>query len=73
MESANKHYESKRRKWTHFTLFEAHDNVTSGEIKELEGLMRHIYRKDSRADRLNVQLCHKPFLKVQENDLQKWV
>ena len=47
--------------WTHFTLFEVHDNITEDEIKELEGLIRHIYRKDTQANKHNTQLCHKPF------------
>ena len=49
-------------KWTHFTLFEVHDNITAEEIRELEGLIRHMYRKDSQANRYNRQLCHKPFM-----------
>jgi len=67
------HRKNKRLKWTHFTVFEVHDNITDSEIKEIEGLIRHIYRKDSRANRLNIQLRHRPFLKVQQNNFQKWV
>jgi hypothetical protein len=66
------HRKNKRLKWTHFTMFEVHDNITKSEIKEIEGLIRHIYRKDSRANRLNIQLRHKPFLEVQQNNLRKW-
>jgi hypothetical protein len=66
------HRKNKHLKWTHFTMFEVHDNITKNEIKEIEGLIRHIYRKDSRANRLNIQLRHKPFLKVQQNNLRKW-
>jgi hypothetical protein len=54
----------KRIDWTHFTVFEVHDNVTDREIRELEGLFRHIYRRDSIANKHNKQLCHKPFSKV---------
>src|ERR1017187_4765074 len=32
--------------WTHFSLFEVWDNISETEIAELEGLFRHIYRKD---------------------------
>src|SRR5690349_10190103 len=39
--------------WTHFSLFEVFDNVRDEEIEELEGLLRQIYRMDSRANRLN--------------------
>jgi hypothetical protein len=66
------HRKKKRRTWTHFTLFEVHDNITKSEIQEIEGLIRHIYRKDSRANRLNIQLRHKPFLEVKQDNLRKW-
>ena len=66
------HRKNKRRKWTHFTMFEVHDNITKSEIKEIEGLIRHIYRKDSRANRLNRQLRHEPFIKVRQNSFRKW-
>jgi hypothetical protein len=51
-----------KSKWTHFTLFEVHDNITNEEIVELEGLIRHMYREDSASNRHNTQLCHKPFM-----------
>jgi hypothetical protein len=47
--------EAKRDLWTHFSVFEVFDNVRGEEIEELEGLLRHIYRRDARANRLNVQ------------------
>ncbi len=62
------HGKSRYKKWTHFTLFEVHDNITNTEIKELEGLMLFIYRKDSRANKHNIQLRYKPFRQVLEND-----
>jgi hypothetical protein len=68
----NRHSKSKHKKWTHFTLFEVHDNITNAEIKELEGLILCVYRKDSRANKHNVQLCYKPFRQVLENKLSKW-
>ena len=48
-------------KFTHFTIFEVHDNITADEVREIEGLFRHMYRKDSVANQFNKQLCHKPF------------
>jgi hypothetical protein len=70
----NVHKKSKRIDWTHFTIFEVHDNITSHEIKELEGLFRHMYRKDSRANKYNRQLSHKSFLEiaVPKKSLNKW-
>jgi hypothetical protein len=47
----------KRRKgseWTHFSVFEVWDNIRQDEIAELEGLLRHIYRFDFHANRLNL-------------------
>lgn len=40
--------------WTHFSVFEVHENIRADEVKELEGLFRHIYRFDAQANRLNV-------------------
>ena len=52
-----RHRTKKRRLWTHCSVFEVHDNITPDELKEFEGLFRHIYRHDSRANRLNKQKC----------------
>lgn len=65
----------KRKKgdlWTHFFTFEVWDNIRDEEIIELEGLFRHIYRKDSRANALNVQRGFKKLRKIRRNDLRKW-
>lgn len=50
------HSRSKRKKkWTHFSAFAVWPNITKNEIRELEGLFRHIYRRDGRANILNLQ------------------
>jgi hypothetical protein len=49
------HVREKKGLWTHFSAFEVWDNITPAEVQELEGIFRHIYRKDSRAANLNVQ------------------
>ena len=57
-------YSHRRKKgnlWTHFSVFEVWDNITEPEVRELEGLFREIYRKDSRANKLNV---HQSFRKL---------
>ena len=41
--------------WTHCSIFEVWDNIRDDEIIELEGLFRHIYKMDSRANKLNKQ------------------
>ena len=67
---------SHRRKkgdlWTHFSAFEVWDNIRDEEIIELEGLFRHLYRKDSRANALNVQRGFKKARKVRRNNLRQW-
>lgn len=66
------HLHSKRKgeKWTHFSIFQVWPNIKE-EVEELEGILRHIYRKDSRANRLNIQRGFKKLRKVRRN-LEKW-
>lgn len=49
------HRTKKKDLWTHCSVFEVWDNITSAQVKELEGIFRHIYRRDSRAAELNIQ------------------
>lgn len=63
---------AKRDLWTHFSVFEVLDNVRGEEIEELEGLLRHIYRRDSRANRLNVQRGYKKLQRVRSRRLDDW-
>ena len=58
------HRRRKAKLWTHFSVFEAWDNIREEEVQELEGLFRHIYRKDTRANRLNRQRGFKKLYKV---------
>ena len=58
------HRRKKGKLWTHFSAFEVWDNVGEEEVKELEGLFRHIYRKDTRANKLNRQRAFKKLSKV---------
>ena len=67
----DEHSKNKNKKWTHFTLFEAHDNLTNAEIKELEGLILCVYRKDLRVNKHNIQFRYKPFRQVSEK-ISKW-
>jgi len=67
----------RRRKgslWTHFSVFEVWDNIRDDEVKELEGLFRHIYRHDGRASKLNLQRGFKLLRKVRKNSgpIEKW-
>jgi hypothetical protein len=68
-------YSHERRKgdlWTHFSAFEVWENTRDDEIIELEGLFRHIYRKDKRANVLNVQKTFKKAKRVRQNKLKTW-
>jgi hypothetical protein len=53
-------------------LFEVWDNIRDEEVAEPEGLFRHIYRKDSAANRLNIERGFKKARSVRQNDLGKW-
>ena len=68
-----RHERSKRKgaEWTHFSVFEVHDNIFENEIRELEGLFRHIYGKDTTANRLNRQRRFKKLDAVRDN-LSEW-
>ena len=50
---------SKRNKWTHYSFFEVHDNISREEILELEALFLRIFRYDPRIKLANVQLGSK--------------
>jgi len=41
--------------WTHFSVFEVWDNIREDEVRELEGILRHIFRKDSHANKFGIQ------------------
>ncbi len=62
----------KKKGWTHFSIFETWDNIDEEELKELEGLLREIYRKDTKANRLNKQKKYKKLQNVREDDLDEW-
>lgn len=66
------HARTKRRAWTHFSAFEVWDNVRDEELVELEGLFRHLYRRDSKANGLNRQKKFQKLRQVRQNDFSKW-
>jgi hypothetical protein len=69
-----RHAKSRRKAslWTHFSAFEVWDNIRDEEVAELEGLLRHIYRKDPEANKLNIQKGFKKVRRVQQNDFARW-
>jgi hypothetical protein len=48
------HRENKQR-WTHYSLFEVHDNVSREEILEIEQLFLRMFRHDNRIKLDNIQ------------------
>jgi hypothetical protein len=68
----HKHQRAKGELWTHFSVYEVWDNIRDDEIRELEGLFRHIYRKDPEANRLNVARGFKAVRAIRANDLSTW-
>jgi hypothetical protein len=70
----NSHARSRKRGelWTHFSVYEVWGNVRDDEVTELEGLFRHIYRKDTRASALNIQRAFKKIKLVRQNNLRTW-
>jgi len=53
--------------WSHFSIYSVWPNITDQEVKELEGLFRSIYRRDSKANRLAVQKRYAPLSQVRDN------
>jgi hypothetical protein len=49
----------KRDKWTHYSFFEVHDNISRDEILELEKIFLWIFRHDPCIKLANVQLDSK--------------
>ena len=69
----NSHVRSNKKgdAWTHFSIFEVHDNISKEVIRELEGLFRHIYWKDSQTLGSNDQRKFKKINEVHEK-LANW-
>ena len=68
------HAKSKRKGklWTHFSIFEVHDNIDETQVQGLEGLFRHIYRRDPRTNILNRQRGSNQLRKIRQNDFREW-
>jgi len=67
------HYKKRGSLWTHFSIFEVWDNIRDEEVTELEGLFRHIYKRDAQTNRLNVQRGFKKLRRIRQNNLSAWV
>ena len=67
------HRQRKGELWTHVSVFEVWDNIRNDEIAELEGLFRHIYRLDARANALNVVKGFRPLTRLNDRAVHAWV
>ncbi len=67
-----RHKKDQAKAWSHFSIFEVRESVSENEVKELEGLLREIYRKDRKANRFNEQGKCKLLQNVRKDDLDKW-
>ncbi len=68
------HLKHKAGLWTHFSAFEVWDNIREEEVIELEGIFRHIFRRDTRANSLNKQRSFKKLDKIgQQTKREKWM
>jgi len=66
------HKKTKSKLWTHFSVYEVWDNITKEQVEELEGLFRHIYRRDANANKLNVQKSYRSLRKIRRHSLEDW-
>jgi hypothetical protein len=66
------HLRSKGDQWTHFSVYQVWDNIREEEVKELEGLFRHLYRYDHRANKLNKQRGFKKLNQVRSSWFDEW-
>ncbi len=68
----NSHLKHKSGMWTHFSVYEVWDNIREEEVEELEGLFRHIYQYDSKANSLNSQKGYKKLRRVTKQTAIAW-
>jgi hypothetical protein len=66
------HKKNKPNLWSHFSIFEVWDNIREEEVEELEGLFRHLFKKDSKANSLNKQKEYKKLERVRKSTLKDW-
>ena len=66
------HDKSKRKgeKWTHFSIFQVWDNISLKQVKELEGLLRHVFRFENDFLNLNLQKRYQPLAHINKKSLK---
>ncbi len=66
------HYKNKGSQWSHFSVYQVWENIREDEVRELEGLFRHIYRHDARANKLNKQRGFKKLNRLRSETFEDW-
>jgi hypothetical protein len=70
----SQHRRRKGKEWSHFSVFSVWPNIRNEEVKELEGLFRHIYRLDAHANRLNIARTYIALTKIRRDSRrQGWM
>ncbi len=67
------HKRHKSGLWTHFSVFEVWDNIVEAEVEELEGLFRHLFKRDANANSLNKQKSYKKLGRVRRKTEKIWL
>lgn len=62
------HHRRKKR-WSHFSFFEVHDNISAEQIREIEALLLQIFRHDPRIKLANVQTGSRRFHQARMRNL----
>ena len=68
----SKHSKRKRDLWSHFSVYEVWDNIREEEVEELEGLFRHLFKHDSKANSLNIQKGYKKIVRIRKETEKRW-
>jgi hypothetical protein len=66
------HNKRKRDLWSHFSAYEVWDNIREEEVEELEGLFRHLFKYDSKANSLNIQKGYKKLVHIRKDTEKQW-
>lgn len=64
-------HQHRKDEWTHFSVFEVHDNITGAEIREIEALLLQIFRHDPRIKLSNIQTGSRKFSQTRKTALWK--
>jgi hypothetical protein len=66
------HNKRKRNLWSHFSVYEVWDNIREEEVEELEGLFRHLFKYDTKANSLNIQKGYKKLIRLRRKTAKLW-